>query len=98
MNKYTKLFLGFLFDGIGMLSYLFPGIGETTDALWAPASAYLMTRLYKGKEGKVAAIVTFVEEAIPGVDIIPTFTIMWVYTYLIAPRKAKQTTIEVDSE
>lgn len=89
MNKFTVLCLSLLFDGIGMISYLFPGIGETTDVLWAPISAWLMTKLYKGKEGKIAGIITFIEEAIPGIDIIPTFTLMWIYTFVIAPKKEK---------
>ena len=66
MNKYTILLISILLDGIGMLSYLFPGIGEATDAIWAPISGWLMTKLYKGKEGKIAGIISFIEEAIPG--------------------------------
>ncbi len=83
MNKYTVLLIGLLLDGVGMLSYLFPGIGEASDAIWAPISGWLMTKLYKGREGKIAGVITFIEEAIPGIDIIPTFTLMWIYTYVI---------------
>jgi len=90
MNKFTILFLSLLFDGIGMLSYLAPGIGETTDALWAPISAWLMTKLYKGREGKIAGIITFIEEAIPGIDVIPTFTLMWIYTFVISADKSQK--------
>ena len=87
MNKFTILFLSLLFDGLGMLSYVIPGFGEATDAVWAPISAWLMTKLYKGKEGKIAGIITFIEEAIPGIDIIPTFTLMWIYTFVISSKK-----------
>ena len=86
MNKYTILLISILLDGIGMLSYLFPGIGEVTDAIWAPISGWLMTKLYKGKEGKIAGIISFIEEAIPGLDIVPTFSLMWVYTYVISKK------------
>ncbi len=86
MNKYTILLISILLDGIGMLSYLFPGIGEATDAIWAPISGWLMTKLYKGKEGKIAGIISFIEEAIPGLDIVPTFSLMWVYTYVISKK------------
>ena len=89
MNKIPKLFLSLLLDAVGMLSYFFPGIGEATDVVWAPLSAWLMTKLYKGKEGKIAGLVTFIEEAIPGLDVIPTFTIMWFYTYVISKNKDK---------
>ena len=92
MNKYKKLGLSILFDGIGCFSYFFPGIGEVTDIIWAPISAWIMTKLYKGQSGKVAAIISFVEEAIPGIDIIPTFTLMWLFTYVI---KSETTVIEV---
>ncbi len=87
MNKYKKLALSILFDAIGMISYIFPGIGEFVDIIWAPLSAWIMTRLYKGKPGKIAAVVNFVEEALPGFDVIPTFTLMWFYTYIFSKKK-----------
>lgn len=87
MGKITVLFLSLLFDAIGMISYFFPGMGEVTDVLWAPLSGWLMTKLYKGKKGKIAGVITFVEEALPAIDLIPTFTIMWIYTYIITSNK-----------
>lgn len=83
-NKIRNLFLGLLFDAIGMLSFMIPGIGEFADVIWAPVAGWLMTRMYKGKAGKVAAVITFVEEILPGLDIIPTFTLMWLYTYVFS--------------
>ena len=82
MNKYKKLLIGILLDVIGCISYFIPGVGEFTDVIWAPIAGWLMTKLYKGKPGKIAGIVAFVEEAVPGLDIIPTFTLMWFYTYI----------------
>ncbi|WP_203258867.1 hypothetical protein [Hyunsoonleella ulvae] len=92
MNKYKKLALSILFDAMGYVSFLIPGIGEFTDVIWAPIAAYLMTKLYKGKTGKIAAAVAFLEEMAPGLDVMPTFTLMWLYTYVI---KGKETIIEV---
>jgi len=92
MNKYRKLFLGLLFDAIGYLSYLFPGVGEFMDIVWAPLSGWLMTKMYRGKAGKVAGVVTFIEEALPGMDFIPSFTLMWLYTFVF---NKKETIIEV---
>jgi hypothetical protein len=66
-----------------MLSFTIPGIGEFTDVVWAPVSYWLMTRLYKGTPGQIAGIVSFVEEALPGVDFIPSFTLMWFYETFI---------------
>jgi hypothetical protein len=42
--------------------------------------------MYKGKKGKVAGVISFLEELLP-IDIIPTFTIMWIYTHLISKKK-----------
>lgn len=94
-KDYKKLALGLLFDGIGMLSFAIPFIGSFTDIIWAPVAGWLMTRMYKGNAGKAAGAITFIEEILPGLDIIPTFTIMWVYTYLFKGTQAR-TTIEVN--
>ena len=89
-KRLRNLILGLIFDGIGMSSLLIPGLGDFLDVFWAPLAAWLMTRMYKGKAGQAAGIVTFIEELVPGLDIIPTFTIMWIYTYLLVGRKAKK--------
>ena len=87
MKKYRVLILSLIFDVVGLVSYTIPSVGEFTDIIWAPISAWLMSKLYSGKSGKVAAIVTFVEEVSPFSDIIPTFTLMWIYTYVIKTQK-----------
>lgn len=84
--KYKKLFLGILLDAIGYVSFIFP----LFDIVWAPLSAYLMTKMYKGKEGKIAAVVTFIEEALPFLDVIPTFTLMWLYSFVFNAKETKQ--------
>lgn len=86
-NKTLKLILGIIFDLIGYASYFIPGFAELSDIIWAPLSAWLMTRMYKGTSGKVGAVITFIEEALPFTDAIPTFTLMWLYTYVINPKK-----------
>ena len=93
-KKYQKLALSLLFDAIGYVSYLMPGIGELSDIVWAPASAYIMTKMYKGNKGKIAGAIAFIEEAMPGLDVVPTFTLMWLYTYVFSSKESK-TTIEV---
>lgn len=94
-SKYKNLFLGLLFDAIGMLSFAIPLVGEFSDMIWAPIAAWLMTRMYKGKAGQAAGAVTFIEEIIPGLDVVPTFTIMWLYTYVFKSSKKEQT-IDID--
>ena len=85
-SKYKMLGLSLLFDAIGFITLI--------DIIWAPISAYLMTKMYKGQTGKIAGTISFIEEIIPGLDIIPTFTITWFYVYVIRS-KAKETIIEV---
>ena len=87
-NRYKKLALGVVFDAIGMVPFL--------DLLWAPLSAYLMTKMYPGKKGKIAAAISFVEEALPFLDFVPTFTIMWVYTYVFKGKKEDEPTKTIE--
>ncbi len=82
-NKNRDLILGLLFDGIGMLSFSVPFLGDFSDVVWAPIAGFLMTWMYKGKIGKIAGIFTFLEEIIPFTDVIPSFTLTWIYTYWI---------------
>ncbi len=92
-NKYKKLIISILLDLIGNITYIMPGFAETIDVVWAPTSAFLMTKLYQGKSGKVGAVISFFEEAFPFTDIIPSFTLMWIYTYIISA-KSEKTLIE----
>lgn len=82
-DKKTKLILGIIFDLVGMLSYIVPVFAEVTDIVWAPISGFLMMAMYKGMTGKVAGVISFIEEAFPFIDIIPTFTLTWIYKYVI---------------
>ncbi|WP_040278578.1 hypothetical protein [Psychroserpens damuponensis] len=88
-SKTKKLALSILFDALGYVSFIFPPF----DFVWAPASAWLMTKLYKGKKGKIAAAISFVEEALPFLDIVPTFTLMWLYTFVFSSEKGKGETV-----
>jgi hypothetical protein len=83
-NEKTKLLImSLFFDLIGMVSYLIPFLGEFFDVIWAPIAGVLLAKMYKGTTGKIAGIIGFIEEIIPGLDFIPTFTITWFYTFYI---------------
>lgn len=87
-NKYKLLLLSILFDGVGMLSFAIPFIGEFSDIIWAPLSAFLIYKMYGGILGKGVGIISFVEEiGIFGTDFLPTFTLTWIYKYLIKKEK-----------
>ena len=89
-EKYKKLLKSILFDVVGMLSFVIPGIGEFIDIIWAPLSAYLILKMYKGTIGKVGSLISFGEEAgFFGTDIIPTFTLAWLYENFIQKDKTK---------
>ena len=88
-GKYRTLFLSLLFDLAGMSTFLIPGVGEYADIVWAPIAGYLITRMYPGEAGKAGGIIGFLEEIIPGTDWIPTFTLMWIYTYVYQGKKQK---------
>ncbi len=81
--KYKILGLSILFDAIGMVSFTIPIIGEFSDLIWAPISALLIYKMYKGTVGKIGGMVSFFEELMPGLDFIPTFTLTWIYKYII---------------
>ena len=96
-NKYKLLKKGILYDFIGMSTMFIPVIGPFLDIIWAPYAAIKMNEMYDGKEGKIASIIVFIEEVLPISDYIPTFTLMWLYTFVLAPKKdVEVTTIEVE--
>lgn len=88
MNKKNILLIvGIIFDLIGMISYIVPGFGEGIDFIWAPISGLALFVMYKGVKGIVGGILGTVEELLPGLDFIPSFTLMWFYTYYIQKRE-----------
>ena len=88
--NFNTLILSLLFDGIGMLSYVVPIFAEVTDLVWAPISGILLVVMFKGTAGKLAGVFGFIEELLPFVDVIPTFTITWFYTYVIRGGKGQE--------
>ncbi len=83
-NKYVRLLICLLMDGVGMLSYILPGIGEAMDIVWAPVATYIMYKMFGDRlEGKIGSFLTLIEELSIGLDFIPTFTITWIFRYLV---------------
>ena len=69
--------LYFCMDLIGCASFVIPGIGEFSDIIWAPVSAYIFYRSFGGRFGVFGAVLNFIEEALPFTDIVPSFTIAY---------------------
>lgn len=81
-DKYKLLRNGIIYDLIGMTTLFIPVVGPFLDILWAPFAAKKMSGMYKGTQGKIAALIVFAEELLPITDVVPTFTLMWLYTYV----------------
>ncbi len=86
MKKQPSLTLCIILDIIGCGFFIVPGIGQIFDMVWAPVSSIIFLFLF-GRKAAFGAVFSFVEEMIPGVDIIPTFTIAWVVRYLAGRSK-----------
>lgn len=89
-DKYSKLFLCLLFDAIGYLSFIAPIFGDFIDVIWAPISGLLMLLMFKGAKAKLAAIFSVIEELAIFTDVIPTFTITWIYTYIFCKGEGQE--------
>lgn len=88
-EKYKLLRKGIIFDLIGMATIAVPYIGSLLDFIWAPIAARQMRSMYPGKKGKLASIFVFVEEILPFTDVIPSFTLMWIYTFILKSQKTE---------
>jgi len=64
-------------DVLGCITYILPFASEWTDIFFAPLSAYIFYRVFDGKNGKIGALINLIEELMPSIDFIPTFTIAY---------------------
>jgi len=86
-SKYRILKKGLIYDAVGMVTMFIPLVGPFLDIIWAPYAAKKMSDMYEGEQGKIASIIVFVEEILPIIDFVPTFTLMWLYTYVWQGKK-----------
>jgi len=69
-------------DIIGYASFTVPFLGEFSDLIWAPVSAFLFYRMFGGWKASIGAAFNFLEEILPFTDFIPTFTLAWIWQYV----------------
>ena len=81
-------------DFIGYATYSIPLLGEVLDLFWAPVSAFIFYRTFGGWKGAFGGAFNFIEELMPGLDFIPSFTITWFIQFFT---RKKPTTIAVQS-
>lgn len=80
--KNKLLIKGLIYDAVGMATMAIPLVGPFLDIAWAPFAAKKMSEMYPGKKGKIASVLVFIEEILPFTDFIPSFTLMWLYTFV----------------
>ena len=89
-QKKQRLIAGIIFDLLGIITYLFPGLGEAADLAWAPIAAATFFGMYRGLTGLIGGSVVFIEELFPFTDFMPTFTLTWLWVYKLRGEKAKE--------
>ncbi len=72
-RKLPSLKTCIILDVIGCLSYIVLPLGP----LWAFLSGVIFYFMFGKKFGILGGIFSFIEELLPGIDFIPTFTIAW---------------------
>ena len=74
-EAWAKLVVCLAIDGLGDSSFLFPGLGELSDGVYAPLEAFLLSQLF---QSNAISGIGFVEEALPFTDVLPTASLAWV--------------------
>ena len=80
-QKQPSLLICIVMDLLGYASYALPLLGEFGDMIWAPVSGLIFYKLFGGWKGAAGGIFNFLEELLPGLDFMPSFTIMWLVKF-----------------
>lgn len=87
-RREPSLIFCLLMDAIGYATFAIPLVGEIADLAWAPISAFIFYKTFGGWKGAMGGVFSFVEEILPGMDFIPTFTITWALRYFTNKKAA----------
>ena len=84
-KKTQYLLTSITLDVLGMVTYLIPFLGETGDMIFAPLYGLAIFIMYRKSifSATIGGFTGTIEELLPGTDVIPTATIMWIYTYVM---------------
>jgi len=77
-QKNVSLLFCIVMDLIGYATYAIPVLGEVGDLFWAPVSGIIFFIVFGGWRGAMGGVFNFFEELMPGLDFIPSFTLMWI--------------------
>ena len=83
----VSLFFCLVMDAIGYATYAIPVFGELGDLVWAPLSAFIFYKTFGGTKGALGGLFNFIEEILPGLDFIPSFTLMWLVSRKTSSQK-----------
>jgi hypothetical protein len=94
---WSKLWISLFIDLIGSSSYLLPVVGEAIDLAWAPTQTLFLMALYDATSPNLKYL-SFVEEALPFTDVVPSASIGWAFEFLpiLAGDFASKNDIPVD--
>lgn len=82
LDSGAQFLLCLAIDGIGMAGILLPGIGWFFDAGWAGVQAlFVFEMLSNDPAVGTYATLSFAEEIIPFVDVVPSCTIAWMHKF-----------------
>lgn len=90
-------FVSVLIDGIGVLSYLLPGVAEVIDLPWAPISGLLIKHYYPDVP-PIIPWIGFLEELLPMTDIMPTATLCFFYILFLTVQERRTRTAAEEAE
>ncbi len=90
-RKLPELKTCIILDVTGCVSYIVPLFGP----VWAFLSGIIFYFMFGKKFGVMGGVFSFIEELIPGVDFIPTFTIAYFIRKNEIEKNDKQTTLKV---
>jgi hypothetical protein len=76
-----KLWISLIIDLVGSSSYLLPVVGEGFDLAWAPAQTIMIMAMYDATSPNLKYL-SFLEEALPFTDIVPSASIGWACEFL----------------
>lgn len=88
-KKAPSLAFCIVMDLLGYATFALPFFGEFLDILWAPISAMIFYRTFGGWKGAFGGIFNFIEEILPGLDFIPTFTLTWMWQEFVSRKAMK---------
>ena len=84
-RKYLYLIVSIILDVLGMGTFALPFLGETGDVVFAPFYGLMIFMMYRRRVLPAALVGTvgFLEEFFPLTDVVPTATMMWIYTFIL---------------